>query len=102
MQHYFEVYLMGDSLSADQWQTLYQAISQYGGVLTKFEVIMQCTDNVVRFFIGSNQNLGSLSTNIDGVILRPVSKDVIALPAARGKERFVNFVTGGSVMTSLE
>src|SRR3989344_5305895 len=96
--HYFEIYLLSDTLTKDQWQTLYKTLSQYGGELKKFQVILKITDNVVRFFMISSNDIGGLSNNLEGLILRPVDKSETELPAATEKERFVQFVGGGNLL----
>ena len=96
--HIFEVYLLGDTVSADQWNRLYQALAQYGGKLGKFTLTIKCTDNVIRFFIASKKDLSSLSNNLEGIILRPVDASEYELPVATNKERFVQFVSGGNIL----
>lgn len=98
MKNLFEVYLLNEAITADQWRTLYNAIHQYAGKLTKFDIIFLCKDGVVRYFVQSDQNLAALSTNIDGLLLRPATSDEVELPAAHRKQRFVSFVTGGSLL----
>ncbi|MDB5169211.1 MAG: hypothetical protein JWO41_567 [Candidatus Saccharibacteria bacterium] len=98
MQNLFEVYLLNEAISADQWRTLYNSIHQYAGKLSKFDIIFMCTDNVVRYFVRSEQNLAALSTNIDGLLLRPVDATELNLPEQHRKQRFVSFVTGGSLL----
>lgn len=100
--YYFEIYITSDELLAEHWLKLYKALLSYLGVFAKFEVIFQCTDNVVRFYIGSGKDLSALSNNIDGMLLRPVSSQDIALPQASGKERFVQFVSGGNILDLAE
>jgi hypothetical protein len=98
MNNLFEVYLLKDSISTDQWQILYRAIRQYTGALSRFEIVFDCKDNLVRYFIRSDHNLSALSTNIDGVLLRPVDTTTLQLPAEHRRQRFISFVTGGSLL----
>ncbi len=95
MQYLFEVYLLSDSLTQDNWRTLYRAICQFAP-LSKFEIIGTCHDNVIRYFIRSNKNLENLSNNINGFVLRPVDTPEVQLPVTERRERFIQFVTGGN------
>jgi len=95
---YFELYILKDQLTKDSWLNFYQAVSMYSGLLSKFELTFSCTDNIVRFFIGSNKDLGALSNNIEGIVLRPVEKSELKLPATNIKERMVQFVAGGNLL----
>lgn len=98
MKYYFELYLLGQTVTAEQWQTLYKAFSAYCGVLSQFTITARFNDNVVRFFVMSDKDLGSLSNNLDGVILRPVDEHEVSIPSTVNKERFVNFVDGGNLL----
>jgi hypothetical protein len=98
MNNLFEIYLPQEAITADQWRILYRALQQYTGTLSKFEIIFVCTDNVVRYFVRSDHNLAPLSTNIDGVLLRPVDSSELTLPAEHRRQCFVSFVTGGSLL----
>lgn len=98
MDEYFELYLTGDSLTAQNWQKLYIALVSYLGPFAKFEVIFQCQDNVVRYFLRSSRDLSSLSNSIDGVLVRTVNKEEIQVPVATAKEKFLRFVTGGNLL----
>ena len=98
MQHYFEIYLLQDSVTEVQWDKLYAAICSFGGRLTKFEFIFRCNDNVVRFFIKSDKDMGSLSNLLDGILLRPVDEVELGIPNHSGKARFVQFVSGGNIL----
>lgn len=98
MQYQFELYILTDNLTPENWTNFYQALSQLGRIVTKFDITFKCTDNVVRFFVHSDKDLGGLSNNIDGMILRPVEKSELQLPLINVKERFVQFVTGGNLL----
>lgn len=97
MQHIFEIYSTSEQISEDQWRAFYKAITQYTGKFTKFEVVFVCSDNIIQYFVNSDSDLASLSTNINGLIIRPVAKG-IRVPANHKRKKFVNFVTGGSIL----
>ncbi len=96
--HYFEAYLLGQAVTNEQWTALFRAFSQYAGMLSRFSIIMRFQDNVVRYFVVSEKDLGVLSNNLEGVILRPVPEEDIALPNATVKQRFIQFVEGGNLL----
>lgn len=98
MSYYFELYVTTDSVTSDMWQTLYQAIRQYTGVVGKLELIFSCKDNTVRYFIRSDKDLSTLSNNISGLLIRQSTPDAIKIPTHVGKERFVQYVAGGNLL----
>jgi hypothetical protein len=98
MQHYFEIYLLQDTVTEQQWDKLYLAIYSFAGRLTKFDFIFRCNDNVVRFFIRSDKDLAVLSNNLEGLLLRPVGQEELDIPEHTSKARLVNFVSGGNIL----
>lgn len=96
--HYFEIFLLEDNLPADKWQKLYDAIAQYGGSFGRFKLIVGFSNSTLRYFVESRQDLSGLSNAVDGMILRPVNADDLRLPEHHGKERLVQFVTGGNLL----
>lgn len=96
--HHFELYILTDTVTIEHWEKLYQSIFQASGNLPSFDLTFRCTDNVVRFFLSSAKDLGSLSNNIEGFVLRPVAESEVKPPATSIKERFVQFVTGGNLL----
>lgn len=97
-RHCFEVYLLSDRLAEEVWLKLHNAILGVGGALSQFDLIFNCQDNLVRFFILSDRDLGNLSNRVEDLLLRPVDKSDIELPTTDSKERFVNFVSGGNLL----
>jgi Helicase HerA, central domain len=98
MQNWFEVYLLRDDLSKEAWHTILVGISQYIGTLKSWKLVVSLENNTVRYFVGANKDVGNLSTNLDGIVLRPISAKQIKLPTAATTERFVNYVVGGSFL----
>lgn len=98
----FEIYILSDELTVEQWQKLYKALLSYLGILGTFSIVWQCTDNVVRYFVRANKDLGSLSNAIDGCLLRPVPNDIITQPKATGTEHFVQFSPGSNLLDMKE
>jgi hypothetical protein len=98
MKQHFELYITADELMPEHWTKLYRSLLSYLGAFSKFEITFRCTDSVVRIFISSNKDLSSLSNNIEGMILRPLSDKELKLPHATKKERFLQFVAGGNLL----
>ena len=98
MHQHFELYIVTDELQPAHWTKLYKALISYLGAFAKFELTMRASDNVVRFFVSSNKDLSSLSNNIEGFLLRPVSLTEFELPHAHTTEHFLQFVTGGNIL----
>jgi hypothetical protein len=98
MQYYFELYILSDQLLPEQWTKLYKVLVAYLGTLGKFEVTFRCTDNVVRYFIKSDKDLGSISNNLQGLLLRPVDKKELEPPALAVRERFMQMAAGGNIL----
>lgn len=96
--NYFEIYLLNDNVERQQWDRLYQAVLAFGGRLSRFEVIMQVSDNVVRFFVVCDKDLSGLSNNLEGILLRKATKEDITLPTHTGRKRVLSFVSGGNLL----
>ncbi len=98
MKNHFELYILTDKLSEDNWKKLYNSLAAYLNSFSKFELMFSCVDNVVKFYISSDKDLGSLSNNIEGLLLRPVSEKEVELPSSTSKERFLQYVVGGNIL----
>jgi nicotinamide riboside kinase len=98
-QYWFEVYLMHDTYDAEAWQKTLLSISQYIGFLRSWTLVVHIQDNTVRYYAGVNKDIGMLSSNLDGVVLRPVEAGQVSPPTRNlAKERLVQFVAGGNVL----
>lgn len=89
---------MRDAYTATQWHDIILGIGQYVGLLRNFAIAIHIEQGTVRYFVGSHKDLGVLSTNLDGVVLRPVDFDTVGMPRRAAKESFVQFVAGGSLL----
>lgn len=98
MQYHFEIYTLSDHVTDKHWDQLYKAILVYVGVFGKFEITFTCSDHVVRFYVSCDKDLSSLSNTIEGMLLRPADKKEFLTPKYGGKERMVQFVTGGNIL----
>lgn len=98
-EYTFEIYSIVETLEPAHWQQLYKALIAHQGLLNgQFTIIWTCKDNIVRFFVQSNKDIGSISNSIDGLLLRPCADEDAELPHVKRKEHFVNFVGGGNLL----
>ncbi len=98
VQYWYEAYLLRDQFDQAAWQQIMVGVSQYIGVLKTWKLFVNIENSTVRYFIGTNKDVGLLSNNLDGIVLRPVNLESLTIPELQSKERFVNFVGGGSLL----
>jgi len=98
LKYSFELYILGDSVNQEQLQKLYDAVNAYSGFLPKFRLIVTIKGGVVRYFVLSDRDLGAVANNLDGLMLRSISKDELKTPRATSKKRMLQFVTGGNLI----
>ncbi|HUP26285.1 MAG TPA: DUF87 domain-containing protein [Candidatus Limnocylindrales bacterium] len=98
MQHWYEAYLLTDKLDKDAWQKILLGISQYIGFFKSWKLVVSIDNSTVRYFIGTNKDVSLLSNNIENIVLRPISPDLLAIPRTSGKQRFIQFVGGGNFL----
>lgn len=96
--YWFEVYLLNDENTADLWQKVILSISHYIGFLKSWTIVVHVENSTIQYFIGVNKDIGMLSNNLEGVVLRPVDPSIVVPPSKITKERFVQFVAGGSIL----
>ncbi len=96
--YWFELYLLHDSYDNTQWQKTLLAISQYIGFLKSWKLVVHVENNTVHYYLGANKDLSILSSNLEGVVLRPIEPSIVALPQHHGGERFVQLVSGGNIL----
>jgi hypothetical protein len=97
-EYWFELYMMRDSYTAEDWKKTLLAFAQYIGFLKEYKIVVTVEDSTVRYMIGTNKDLGFLSNNLEGVVLRPVSSDSIKIPDRTGSERLIQYVNGGNIL----
>lgn len=97
-EYWFELYLMQDAFTAENWKKTLLAFAQYIGFLKEYKIVVTIADSTVRYMIGTNKDLGFLSNNLEGVVLRPVSSDSIKIPEKTNTERLIQYVNGGNVL----
>jgi hypothetical protein len=97
-EHWFEVYLMQDTYDSAAWQKSLFSIAQYIGFLRSWMLLVHIENNTVRYFIGSNKDVGGLSSNLESIVLRPVDASLVSPPTRFEKERMVQLVPGGNFL----
>ena len=97
-EHWFEAYLMHDTYDAGDWQKSLLSIAQYIGLLRSWLLLVHIENNTVRYFIGTNKDIGGLSSNLKSMVLRPIELSQVSPPARFGKERMIQLVPGGNVL----
>jgi len=102
MQHWYEMYLLQDELDQAAWRSILLGISQHIGFLTQWKLVLRVEHNTVHYFVGTNKDVGLLSSNLNGVVLRPVPYEQVAIKEKMGAERFVRYVTGGGILDMRE
>lgn len=100
--YWYELYLMRDVYTPEDWQKTVLAISQYIGFLRSWMILVNIRDNTVHYYVGSNKDIGSLSNNLDGIVIRPVDASAINPPQNTVNERFIQFVADGNVLDMRE
>jgi hypothetical protein len=95
---WYELYLMQDEYDAKSWQGTCFAISQYIGLFKPWRLIVHIENSTLRYYIASDHDIGSLSNNLEDVVLRPVDADQVNLPTTDNNESFVQLVTGGNLL----
>lgn len=100
--YWFEIYLMRDTYSSSDWTAAVLAISQYIGFLRSWMVLLHIKDNTVHYYIGTNKDIGTLSNNLDGMVIRPIDGSSLAPPRNPTPERFIQFVPGGNILDMRE
>ncbi len=98
MKYAFELYTNKDEVTAKDFNELYTTVTGYIGMLAKVRFHVKLGDNNLRYFIESDKDISSTSGSITFGVLRPVASEEVALPSHVSRERFVNFVKGGSLI----
>ncbi len=98
MQYWYEAYLLKDQYDRDAWQGILFGISQYIGLLKSWKLVVQIENSTVRLYVGTNKDVGMLSNNLEGIVLRPISGELVKIPAKQTSERFVQYVGGGNLL----
>lgn len=102
MNQVFELYINKDEIKAEDFQKFFTVLSGYIGSFKKIRFHILLRDNHVRYFIQSDRDLSAISSSVDFCVLMPKSQNTVKLPEHISRERFINFVTGGSLVNLQE
>lgn len=100
--HHFELFILADDLTPAHWDKLCHAVKHHNGLFRSFQITFRCTDNVVRLFVSSQQDLSALSNSIDDMVLQPVEASELQAPHASKREALVSLPTGGNLLDMRE
>jgi len=101
-EYWFELYLLQDRYDKAAWQKTLLAFAQYIGFLKAYKLVVIVENSTVRYFVGLNKDVGILSNNLEGVVLRPVPGEIVKTPPKGSAERFVQYVGGGNLLDMRE
>lgn len=97
----FEIYLTKSKVTAEDWKRLNITLLQAIGMFKSYTLKVRIQSNVVRYFIEINKDIGSISTNLEGFVFRPVNNndtDIVTTPNVTSSERMVRLTAGGSLL----
>lgn len=97
-EYWFEAYLLEDVYDTATWRKTMWSIAQYIGYMRGWVMMVRIEQNTVRYFFGVNKDIGGLSNQLEGIVLRPVDPTVVTPPQEFTKERLVQLVTGGTLL----
>lgn len=72
MTYLTEVYLINSNVSRESWLKLIHMISKYNGYLKKWDFIIECRQNKIRYFIRSNHLLPTMMNHLDDFLLKNI------------------------------
>lgn len=101
-EYWFELYLMQEKFSSDDWKKILTALSQYIGFMDAFKLVVTIENSTLRYFVGVNNDLGFLSNNVEGIVLRPVNVKDLNIPLNPKSEHFISYVDGGNLLDMRE
>ncbi len=102
MSHAFELFINKDVVTKEDFFNFYTVLSGYLGGMKKLRFHILLKDSHVRYFVQSDRDLSAISSNVTFCVLKAVDTETVKLPAHSGRERFVNFVTGGTLLNLQE
>ena len=98
MKFNFELYLKSNVADQENWQQFYTTLTAHIGYLNTCTITISIKENVVRYFVTADRDLGVLSNNIELGVLRPVNEEEITTPTPKSAERLVRYVPGGNIL----
>jgi Helicase HerA, central domain/Type IV secretion-system coupling protein DNA-binding domain len=102
MTHAFELFINKDIVTKEDFLSFYTALSGYVGSFKKLRFHIILKDSHVRYFVQSDRDLSAISSNVTFCVLRPVDAHTVSLPSHVSRERFIQFITGGTLLNLKE
>jgi len=93
-----ELFLTRDHISAEDWSKALYSIGQNVGVLREWLIIVSIQNGSLRYFVGSDRDISTLSNNLDGFTAQIADTAIVNPPSQTSNERFLQFVTGGNLL----
>lgn len=72
-----EIYLTNSNVSHEKWLDFIHIISKYNGYFRKWNLIICCEKNKIRYLIGSNHVLPTTINNMEDFLLKKIEKEEI-------------------------
>lgn len=101
-EYWFELYLMQDVYTREDWQKTILSVAQYIGFFKEWKFVVQIENSTMRYYVGANGDLGMLSNNLEGVVLRPINPELVQLPQDTKREAMTRLVAGGTLLDMRE
>ncbi len=98
MKFSFELYLKSNVAEKENWQQFFTALTAHIGYMNPCQITIVIKENMVRYFVTADRDLGVLSNNIDLGVLMPVKEEEFTLPTTKTAERLVRYVSGGNLL----
>lgn len=101
---YAELILIDDKFSKTQWDStslaIAKAVTSLKPYTKPYSLLVTFEENIVRFYIESSYDIGSLSNAIPGIVLREQAEPPksIDLPKERKPIRFLRMPPGGNIL----
>lgn len=96
--YWSEIFLGKDVLKAGDWKKTLQVIGQNVGFFREWILFVNIENGSVRYFVGSDRDVSVVSNGLEGFTLQAVDSHAINPPLQTGRESFLQFVTGGTLL----
>lgn len=79
-KYWYELYLMRDAYTSENWMNTATTISRQIGLFHEWACVIHIKDNVLHYYAASNRDISALSSNIDGITIRPIDPSTTIVP----------------------
>lgn len=97
---YAELILTEDVCSTEEWNAIALAIARIVKGLKPFSLIIAFEKNVIRYYVESSKDIGSLSNALPGIVIKQCKElpEVAVVPEVAEKIRFIRWQNGGNLL----